>query len=327
MSAPGDTREERPWLRRWRYGRGVDWSFLAYWMLVGIFLGMAIATIVVRAPRTSSDVDGMFGDATIYFSATQVWMSGGDPWSVRSPDGIPFAAPPPALLLNLPLLPFGAGVAKPFWAIAGLVGWVAVVRRLKLAPWWLLFPPFLEAWFAASPDPALAGLAVVGGGAVASISKPYAIPGLLSDGHQRAVIAAVAIGVVTIPLLPWVTFLGELGAIQAAMGPWQQDLTAWGNPAAMIAVGAALATLRPRDALGLAVPGLWPMAQFHYSIFSAGTGARSIVLAVLLAVPGLAPLGIVAYALVSRVLPWAVERWDGGRAGGLRRGLAEFGVE
>ena len=263
-----------------------------------------------------SDTSRLFGDAPIYYRATEVWVHGGDPWSVRSPLGIPFGAPPPALLLNLPLLPFGEWVARPFWAIAGLLGWLLTMRSLRLPPWWVLFPPFVEGWLAASPDPALAGLAVIGGGALSAVAKPYGVPGMLSDGRWRAATLGVGLGAVTLPLLPWATYLHEFSSIEASMRPWQQNLSAWGDPLSMAAVAIALALLGRRLALGLAVPGLFPGAQLHYSIFSVGVGASSAIIAMLLALPHVAPVGIVGCAVVVRVLPWVLDRagkWDTGR--------------
>lgn len=169
----------QPWLRCRGPGPGIDWDFTGYWALVGAFVGVSVAVLFIVVPRAPIDVQNL--DSQLYFRATAAWLNGEDPWATKTPSGIPFAGPPTALLLNLPLIPFGVGVAAPFWAVAGLAGWLVTVRRLHLGPLWILFLPFLEGWFAGSPDPALMGLVVVGGGAIAAAAKPYSVPAMIAD--------------------------------------------------------------------------------------------------------------------------------------------------
>lgn len=303
------------WLRRRSAEPGLDLGFLAYWVLTGAFVGVGVAVALYLLPKRLADVDKLFDDAVLYFRATEAWLNGGNPWDTRSPAGVPFSGLPTTLLLNLPLIPFGAPFARAFWAVAGLIGWLAVMRRLRLAPWWILFPPFIEGWVAGSPDPALAGLIVVGGGAVAALAKPYSIPAMMAEHRWRAIGLAGMVSVITIPLLPWGQFMGELGSVEASLSAHALNVSAWGTPPLMLAVGVSLVALGPRLGLLLAVPGLWPSAQVHYAIFSARAGIDSAFLALILAIPRAAPFGIVIYAVAVRAAPWVKQRTVGRRVG------------
>lgn len=306
--ASGETSAETstrlPWLKRRRPGPGVDWDFLAYWILTGLFIGISLIVLQTQIAGYRPDPSKLFSDASLYFAATQAWVAGGDPWSVTL-DGIAFAGPPPTLLLNVPLLPFGPGVAPGFWFVADVLGWLVVMWRLGLGPWWILFPPFLEGVFPGNPDPALAGLAVVGGAWIAALMKPYSVPSILADGLWRHVAVAAAVAVVSVFVLPWGVFIAQFASIQAALADQSRSLSAWGDPLLMVAVAIALPVLGIRTALRLVVPTLWPNAQLHYSVFSARAGAESAALAVALAAPGYTAQLVVVYAawvLARRVL-------------------------
>lgn len=290
------SRAEPVWLKRKRPGVRFDWEFVTYWALTGVFIGLGLLSLRAELNRYIPDPANLFSDASLYQVATQTWVSGGNPWAVTSSDGIAFAAPPPALLLGVPLLPFGPDAARAFWAVADVVGWIVVIRRLGLGPWWLLFPPFLEALFPGNPDPALAGLMLVGGAWFTAFTKPYSIPSILADGRWRHVVVAAALGVGSLLVLPWGMFVAQLPAVRDALEAQAPDLNAWGNPVLMVLVVVALAILGIRTALRLVVPTLWPNGQLHYSVFSAAAGADSAALAVALAAPALTAQLVVAYA-------------------------------
>lgn len=250
-----------------------------------------------------------FGDSHLYFRATQAWLTGADPWSAVYA-GIRFGAWPPSLLLSVPLLPFGETGASAVWAVSGLASLAFVVRRLGLPIWWLLFPPAVEAWFAGSPDLTLICIIALGGGAIAALTKPYAIPAMLGDGRWRAVALAAALAAVTVPLLPWGVFLDRFGEINSTVAAQTFGGTAWGNPVGMVLVTITLASLGPRLGLGLATPTLWPAAQLHYSVFSMGAVRCSRVLTLALAVPapGFAAAVVVLYAASMRLWAFAGPR-------------------
>jgi hypothetical protein len=285
------------WLRRRRPEPGLDLEFIAYWALTGLFIGLGILVLAIQI-QGYPDPAALFSDASLYYTATRTWVEGGNPWAVTSSSGTAFAGWPPTLLLNVPLLPFGPEFARVFWAVADVVGWIVLIWRLKLGPWWILFPPFVEALFPASPDPALAGAMVVGGAWLAALTKPYSIPSILADGHWRAVAVAAALTVASLLILPWAQFIAQLPAIQAALVEQSRDVSAWGEPVLMALVVVALASLGLTTALRLVVPTLWPSAQLHYSVFSARAGVESAALAVALAAPGYTAQLVVVIAVV-----------------------------
>lgn len=274
---------------------------------IALFVAISVAYLLVIEMQVRWLSTGtLFSDATLYFDATSAWLNGGNPWTTTV-DDVSFAGPPTTLLLNLPLQPFGREVAAPFWAIAGMASWLFTIRRLRLAPYWFLFPPFWEGYLPGSPDPALLALILLGAGPLSALAKPYSVPGMLADGRWRAVLVAGALGLATLPLLPWGQFVDNVPEVQAAFATQSRHTSAWGNPPLMIAAGIALLSLGKRRALGMAVPVLWPGAQFHYSIFSIGTGAAFIGLGVVLTFPYLAPPGVILYAVVMhgwRLIGW-----------------------
>jgi hypothetical protein len=262
-----------------------------------VFCMATRAIYILNHPASSSD------DARLYFQATQAWVNGGDPWAVRSSAGFLFAAPPPCLLLNLPLLPFGETVAAVFWPIAGLASVVLAIRHYKLPWWWIMWPPFTGGIWPGSPDVALLGLTLLGAGAISGATKVYSLPGMLGEGRWRAALGAAVFVAVTFPLLPWSRFISEFGAISstlAAQSPSGIQLPLIAIPPMLL----LLLSLR-RAGLLVATPALWPHPQDHYFIWSIEAARRSRVLAIAFSVPVFAPFGVAVVAvrlLVQRVI-------------------------
>lgn len=272
----------------------LDWRFVAKSMDRLILPMVFFYMLYLRLQLTLGDPRVLFQDAHLYYRATDAWVHGANPWQAHSDFGIFYAAPPPALLLNLPLLPFGEGFAACFWPIAGLAGMILAIRHFHLPWWWLAFPPFIEGILPASPDLALLGFLVVGGGALTAVAKPYAIPAMLAENRWRAVGLAVVLGLVTLPLLPWGTFLAEYPAISASLA--SQSLY---SPLPLpFEVGVAVAlVLLGRRGLASATPALWPAAQPHYGAFSLSAAASSRLIALALAFPGPLPISVAVIAL------------------------------
>src|SRR5262245_44581976 len=97
-------------------------------------------------------------DSTIYWFAARTWLNGGDPYA--DVGGLLFAAPPPTLLILAPfsLLPANVFVALMF--AASLASAVFLLRRLHLPPWFLLFPPLVEALIVGNPNVIVVALLV-----------------------------------------------------------------------------------------------------------------------------------------------------------------------
>ena len=280
----------------------IDWAF------VGRRVGQATIAIAFlwslglfsQALRPET----IFDDAILYWRATQAWVSGGDPWSV-SYDSVIFGGIPPTLLVNLPLLPFGEGIARPFWAVADLAGAIAMIRYFKLPVWWLAFPPLLEAWIAGSPDPALGGLVVVGGGAIAAFTKPYMIGAMLADRRWKALAIAGALAVVSIPLLPWGRFIDEYSTRVAPAFAALSHYRSFGDIPLLIPVAVLALIVLRRTGVSLAVPSLWPHSQWHYAMLSMGAISQSTILTIGFSLPLLwaGPVSVLLLAAVEVVRP------------------------
>ena len=272
--------------------RAIDWAFVRRGLEVATLITVFAVTTIVPLR-----FDALWGDAHVYFHATQAWLAGQNPWTSTS-GVIPFAAPPPALLLNLPLAPFGEDAAVAFWVVANSLAIVVLFRRLRIPIYWLLFQPIAEGWFAASPDLALAGFALLGGGWLAALVKPYAIPALLGARRWRAVFGGLVLAALSLLVLPWAAFFDSADTISQSLRAWGRPISAFGDPVLMVFVAIALVSLGLRRGLQLATPGLLA-AQPHYMVFSLQTIVRSRILAIFMSFSLLhsAALGVIVYAI------------------------------
>ena len=302
------TLDARPRDPSWR---SIDWRFVARGLLTAGMIGaFAISSVPPLQHFLANGGSRLFIDARIYFRATELWIGGGNPWAAPVFDGTPFAAPPPSLLLNLPLLPLGETVAVGTWAALNTLAVGLLLYRLRLPIWWTLFLPVSEGWLSASPDLALAALALLGAGGISTLIKPYSIPALLADRRWRAVVLGLVAAVITIPLLPWGVFLDSRPAVEQAFREWGRPVSAFGDPLLMVLTALALVSLGWRRGLALTTPGLIAM-QPHYLVFSLGTIARSPILAVPMtfAWPHVAAIGVIAYAIFEQVRTRGPRAW------------------
>jgi hypothetical protein len=237
-------------------------------------------------------------DARIYLAAAKAWLSGGDPWASGS-DGVLFAAPPVSLL---PVAPFAWMSPDAFTALiiaASIVAATFVLRRLRLPLWWLLFPPIVEAISVGSLNILVLAALLTRAGWVGVLAKTYAALPLLVLARVRQLAIAMAIGLVTIPFLPWGIFLahdvGRVLGVQAAGGR-----SAWIEPWLLVpvAIAALIAVGRKRSAWW-SVPVLWPASQFHYSVFALPANMSTPAAAILaVPVPGAPVVAVVAEGVV-----------------------------
>jgi hypothetical protein len=237
-------------------------------------------------------------DARVYLAAARAWLAGGDPWATGS-DGVLFAAPPPSLL---PVAPFAWLSPDAFTALvigASIVAALFALRRLGLPFWWLLFPPIVEALSVGSLNILVLAALLTRGAWIGAVAKTYAAVPLLVLGRFRQLAIAVAVGLVTLPILPWATFFGhDLGyvlSVQAGGGR-----SAWINPILLVPIAlVALAAIGRRRAAWWAVPALWPATQFHYSVFALPARLSTPAAAVLaLPVPGAAVAAVAVEGLL-----------------------------
>ncbi len=278
---------------------------------------------------TSWDTTFLGRDFRIYRDGGLALLHGTDPWAAFDTwNGSPwhFAALPPAAQLFVPfaLIPEGLGMAG-FFVLSTAVAWLAF-RRLGLAPWWLLFPPLMEGLVAANPQILLFGLLIVGGPparAIATLLKVYAIVPIVARREWRAV--ALTAGAVLISVVLgfglWTTYIGEFGAISARVMQESQggvsatlllDPKVFGAalPAtgivrflpgllmygliALIVLGAAVRDVRAAG--WIAVPLLWPAAEYHLATLAIPAARRLSIWVIAIATPPTYLLGLILLA-------------------------------
>lgn len=290
----------------------MDWRFFRKGTYVGLTIMLFVAANFTIVPfyLYPSD-DRLWLDAHVYYRATEAWLSGANPWLTEW-YGVPYSAPPPALLLNLPLMPFGETFAVAFWVTANSISVGVLLRRFRLPLWWALFHPIFEGYLAASPDITLAALVIIGGGSLAALMKPYSIPAMLAANRWRAVLLAAGTGLVSVPLLPWATFLNSRDLIGAAFRDYAVPVSAFGSVGLMLVTAIALLSLGRVPGLALTTPGLLAQ-QPHYNVFSLQTIARSRILTWTLGLPveHMAAFGVVAYAVADGYRRHGSKRLDG----------------
>jgi len=243
----------------------------------------------------------LFVDAHVYFRATQAWLDGSNPWTATYL-GVPFAGIPPTLLLNVVFIPFGESVAVAFWAVANTASMILLIRRLGLPLWVIVLQPVLEGWLSGSPDLALAGAIVLGAGWIAALTKPYSAPVLIADRRWLQLGAAVAVGIITIPLLPWFVLYESRAIVAESFAQFAGNpVSAAGSPVLIVAVLVALVSLGWRRGWALFTPGVLAQ-QPHYIVFSLETVVSSRILSLAMTIPitHVAAIGVIVYALVER---------------------------
>ena len=256
----------RTWLER-VVARYVLPTWFAFWALRQI--GVTISA-------------GGFGlDTRIYYRAAVAWVSGGDPWaaSVTIDRGstFHFAGLPPTVLAFAPLAPFPEVAAQWAGVIVSAVAGVWIVRRLAL-PWpWLLFPPMWQGVLSANPGIVLLALLLTrwpAGEALAAAMKVYALVPMAARARWLGIavfVAACAVSAAVFPSL-WTDWLAGAGTVTGRLVSEAEGGTGataywWLVPPTIIAVG-YLAFVDRQAAGWLAIPALWPSAQFHYSVMA-----------------------------------------------------------
>lgn len=267
-------------------------AWLGRWWLALWFGAVSLARLSVLDPTH------LLLDARLHIAASRAWMSGADPWLVAV-EGLAYGAPPPSLLAAAPfaLLPVGVDVAALEAAV--IVAAVLSVRMLHLPWWWLAFPPLFECIVSGQVQAFLLPLLLCGWGWAAVLVKVYAAIPLVVLGRWRSLAIALAVMVLSLPVLPWATFLSGFGSVtsylaehsQAGAGTFLTILLAPLWMGALVLVG------RQRAAW-LAIV-LWPSPQPYYATLTM-PAATGIVAAVIAApFPGAPLAGLLVAGLLS----------------------------
>ena len=253
--------------------------FERYWLAVWFFVITGIRFTFLDF----SHVDRMFLDGQLYLEATRTWLAGGDPFTVVVHD-LSLAAPPPTFL---PLVPFAIlppALGLVLLAVALVVSAVLTIRLLGLPWWWLAFPPLVECVITGNAHGLLLPLMLTGRGWLAVLLKMYAAVPLAILGQWRQLFLAAAAILVTIPILPWGSYISKYADISARYA----ETSRAGLPAEVLLAFAPLALLAflivgREKAAWMAVPALWPSPQPYYSTL--GMPTRSAVAMAVIAIP------------------------------------------
>jgi hypothetical protein len=271
-------------------------------------------------------------DGRLYYRAAQTWLSGGDPWTAYTqtntwPPGPQlvtffFTGPPPTVLAFAPFTVFPEALFVPAWLGLTVAAAVYTLRRLSLPIWWLLFPPLAAGIVVGNPQVVCLALLLSGSNVLRALAVPmkaYAVFPLFGEGRWRALaILVIAGGISLVAFWPlWSQYVTDYRAIQDwLVGATHGGFSATRDPrlfAITAAAIVALAVIDRRAAGWLAVPAIWPAAQFYYATFA--LPVITPVFAAILAVGSHRPDAVVPWAIVA-YSAWRIAARL--RSGGLR---------
>jgi hypothetical protein len=289
-------------MRQWlRMPRTIDWRWIVPIVFVSVS-GRYLAAYLAGP--------GSFGfDARLYAFAARALLEGRDPWHAEF-YGMFYAGPPTTLIPFIPFAYVPEQIVAAFWIAMDIALVILVLRRLHMPAWWLAWPPLFYAIVLGSVEPLMVALLVLGGrlAGLSLLLKPYAVLPLVADRRWQEIAIAGGIGLVSIVLLPWATFLSELDWIRDRLTVQASviSVNAWANPILLVLGAMSLLSFGPRLALWLATPVLWPGAITHYAAMT--LPVVPLVVAVLWALPypGALVIGIIVGAFVEqlRTRPW-----------------------
>lgn len=254
------------------------------------------------------------GDAVIYHRAAVAFANGGDPWAAHVVAGTSsvfhFYALPPTVILLQPLVLVPESWIQPFGVGLQALAAIYVVRRLRLAWWWLLFPPLVSGVLSGNPSITLLAALLTAQPAVKAIApllKVYAVlPILLErpDRRNRALLitaGAVLLTVVSWPGL-WAQFLTGMGAREAQLmhesaggfSAYQYGL----GVTVLVAIALTILAFVDRRAAGWLAPiAIWPASQFHWSTLAMPLRSPWLAAGLAINVQGAPVLAVLGYVL------------------------------
>ena len=241
---------------------GIRWPFVGNAALATWFVTLSLMRLSYLATGEPAT------DLRLYLRGTAAWLRGDDPWAVHM-GTLHYAAAPPSLLPMIPfaILPEALGVV--LLTLLGIVASLWTLRRLELPLWWIAWPPLVDNLWNGNPQLFLVPLLLGPAAWLAPIVKAYAVVPLLVQWRMRALAITVAVGVVTLPLLPWANYLGRLSATSTLLSEQSQGgMSAWFFPVLVPPAVLALFVLGRRRASWWAIPALWPSTQWYYSLMA-----------------------------------------------------------
>jgi hypothetical protein len=152
-------------------------------------------------------------------------------------------------------------------------------------------------------------------GGLAVVLKIYAGLPLAILGRWRSLVAAAAIILATVPVLPWTTYINEFALISQNLAD-QSKLTLPMGFLLLVSplVVLSLLVVGRERAAWLVVPAIWPSQQFYYGTIALPAKSKIALALIALPVPGNGLLALGALALVTwsqgdRGLLGSLSRW------------------
>jgi type IV secretory pathway TrbD component len=287
-----------------------------------VFAYFAWKTIAGVFTDWPAHLDTVGIDGRLYYRAAVTFVSGGDPWTATTaqtftntwpPSGgqiaFDFTGPPPTVLAFVPFVWMPEWLFVPLWMYASIGAAIYTVRRLRLPWYWLLFPPLIQGVSVGNPQIVCLAVLLCASPWVRAIAAPlkaYAVIPMVGERQWRSL--AIMSGMVAASVVAfwplWHQYIVDYSAVQTWLlavthGGWSaaRDPRLFALTAAALA---ALAVVDRRAAGWLAVPALWPAAQYFYATFA--MPLRSPWLGLLMAIAftsrgdALVPWGIVVYS-------------------------------
>jgi hypothetical protein len=279
---------------------GIRWSRVGTIALFAWFLTLSVMRLQVLATGEPAT------DLRLYLRGSAAWLNGDDPWLVHM-GTLHYAAAPPSLLLMAPFALLPEAVAVVLLTALAFAASLWTLRRLHLPLWWIIWPPLVDNLWNGNPQLFIVPLLLGPAAFLAPVVKAYGIVPLLIQWRWRMMAITVAIGLVTLPILPWATFFGHLSETAGFLTDQSQGgMSAWFFPILVPFAAIALVVMGREKASWWFIPALWPATQWYYTLMA--MPAMTALTAAILAPP---VQGLPAVAAVVA----AAEIWYRRRAG------------
>jgi hypothetical protein len=180
-----------------------------------------------------------------------------------------------------------------------------MLRKLGLPWWWITFPPLVDNLWNGNPQLFLIPLLLGPAAWLAPIVKAYAVVPLVIQFRVRTLAITALVGLITLPILPWATFIGHLSTTTAVLSEQSQGgMSAWIFPVLVPFAVIALFVMGRQRASWWFVPALWPSTQWYYSLMA--MPALTPITAAILAAP--VQGGPAVAAIVAAIEVWYLRR-------------------
>lgn len=255
----------------------IRWNVVADVALATWFISLSTMRLLVLATGEPAT------DLRLYLRGSAAWLHGQDPWLVQM-GTLHYAAAPPSLILMAPFALLPEALAVPILTVVAVIASFWTLRRLGLPMWWIVWPPLVDNLWNGNPQLFVVPLLLGPAAFLAPIVKAYGIVPLVIRWRWRMVAATVAIGIVTLPILPWATFFGHLSETTGFLTDQSQGgMSAWFFPILVPFAAVALVVMGRQKASWWFIPALWPATQWYYSLMA--MPAMTALTAAILAAP------------------------------------------